>query len=62
MNNIEITSKVTLDDIIWGLQGQLETKELVDFCVSLGDSLTDDENFYKRLKKRVDKICNQYNR
>lgn len=57
---IESIVDISLDNILYSLKETLTTDELVDFCISIGDGLTDEESFYKLLKKKVDKIYDQY--
>lgn len=53
---IELYCNMELDDIAYNLRNQLSTKELIDFAISLGSNLTDEENFYNGLKNRFEKI------
>ena len=57
--NIDITSKVDTDAIIYALQTNLSTNQLIDFALLLGDNLTDCETYYKKLKKICDKYLNE---
>jgi hypothetical protein len=50
---IEINSEVDADLLKYALQNQLTTSQLVDFVMELGSSLTDEEEYYKRLLKKL---------
>ncbi len=53
---IETNVEVHIDQIVESLQNQLTTKQLVDFVMQLGDSLTDEEEYYALLTQKLSKI------
>jgi len=50
---IEITSSVLTDEIIYQLQQNLSTKQLVEFVLQIGDNLTDAEKYFFLLKEKL---------
>jgi inorganic pyrophosphatase/exopolyphosphatase len=57
---IEINSEVDVDSITNALQESMSTKQLVDFVIGLSDNLTEDVEYIKLLKQKVDKIVKDY--
>lgn len=55
-SKIEITTNITLDEITYRLQRNLSTNELVNFVIQIGDKLTESEEYYNRLKAKLDKM------
>ena len=53
---IDITTAVTLDEITYQLQSNLSTKELIEFVMQIGDKLTESEEYYTGLKKKLSKM------
>lgn len=51
-----MVSLFDLDTIRYGLQNSLDTKELVKFATDLSTNLTEEEEFWKLLKKKCDTI------
>lgn len=57
---LEITSTIDTDSLIYNLQNELSTKDLVQFALNLSLNLTDEEKFFRLLKKKADRIVRQY--
>ena len=55
-NKIEIVSDVDLDQVRYHLQDQLSTTELAEFAINLGDKLTDEVDYYKTLRRKLNKL------
>jgi len=52
---VTVTSTVDLDEISYVLQTNLKTKQLIEFVLSMGEDLTDCENYYKGLHEELSK-------
>lgn len=59
-NKIDITSSISLDEIKYELQTNLDVEDLVKFALELADKLSDEEDFYKLLHKKLTKILKCY--
>ena len=59
-NKIDITSSISLDEIKYELQTNLDLEDLVKFALELADKLSDEEDFYKLLHKKLIKIIKYY--
>ncbi len=56
---IELNNMIYFDSVIYiknALQSQLTTKQLVEFVMELGNNLTHSEEYYRLLKKKLDKL------
>jgi hypothetical protein len=58
LNNhkVEICSNIDTDAIRYALQNDLNTKELVNFSLSLANNLTEEDVFWKLLFKEVESL------
>lgn len=50
-----INCNMNLDEIKYQLQNKLTVKQLVEFCISLADKLSEGESFYKLFRKELTK-------
>ena len=53
---IEVTTEIDLDEVSEALMSNLTTNQLVNFVLNFGTDISDPEEFYLLLNKKLDKI------
>ena len=55
-NKIEFTSEVLIDELSRQLKENLSTKELVEFAIGLSNNLTEEIEYLKLLRDKLNKL------
>lgn len=59
-NKLEITSEVSLDEIRNALLTDLTDDQIIEFFLSLGEDIENQEEFYRKIRSEADLMCEKY--